>query len=429
MKQIDARLLLKHDTTENWLLIDTTFVPLAGEMIVYDDYEPDWERNSDGSYVIIDGHRVQKTAIDKNRRLVPLWIPGVKIGDGNCYLSDLPFISTESGGGSIEIDIATTFDTTSADYDPDAVTPAQLVKDYVDSQIGYIHNFDIVIDDNGTSAGPSLPATEDNMYKLVLVPDPDAAAGDYIEWILIRDSSVTPATYSWEKVGSTHTDISGYVSVEAYEGTKINDVTLGADHEWNISVPAHTVSTSYTPVGDVTLSGISSSTETITSTGNFTPEGTISTPSITLTSSTVTVVTGQGTFDAGTTPSLGAATTGTFATKVLQVVAGANETLEFSYVDVEPAQPQGATNVFDSAVTAQGTFDAGTLPSLSAASTDDINVVSGATSDQPVFTGTQSSVSVSGEVEVADVSGATATFTGTADTISVSVPTITPTVI
>lgn len=63
----------------------------------------------------------------------------------------------------------------------------------------------------------------------------------------------------------------------------------------------------------------------------------------------------EGTFSAGTLPSLGNATTGTFATEgVVASVNEANELLTLS------------TASTSSAVTAQGTFDAGSLPSKAA---------------------------------------------------------------
>lgn len=65
---------------------------MAGEMIIYDDYEPLWETNPDGSYIIVDGHKVQKKAIDKFGHEVLVFIPGVKIGTGYNYLIDLPFV-------------------------------------------------------------------------------------------------------------------------------------------------------------------------------------------------------------------------------------------------------------------------------------------------------------------------------------------------
>ena len=50
---VDARIKLKHDTTENWNNAGD-FIPMAGEVIVYDDY--------------------------------------IKIGTGNAYVQDLAFV-------------------------------------------------------------------------------------------------------------------------------------------------------------------------------------------------------------------------------------------------------------------------------------------------------------------------------------------------
>ena len=93
-KIVDSRVLLKHDTTANWNLIATTFTPMNGEMIIYDDYYPIWERNSDGSYVLDSaGNKIQRYEENKYGRWVPLFRPGVKIGTGTIYLCDLPFIT------------------------------------------------------------------------------------------------------------------------------------------------------------------------------------------------------------------------------------------------------------------------------------------------------------------------------------------------
>lgn len=63
----------------------------------------------------------------------------------------------------------------------------------------------------------------------------------------------------------------------------------------------------------------------------------------------------EGAFDAGSLPSLGAATTGSFTTEgIVASVNEANETLTFSAASTS------------SAVTAQGTFSAGSLPSKAA---------------------------------------------------------------
>lgn len=57
----------KHDTTANWST-RTSYIPKAGEIIVYTDYK------------IIEG----------------TLIPNIKIGDGTTYVVDLPFVVSES---------------------------------------------------------------------------------------------------------------------------------------------------------------------------------------------------------------------------------------------------------------------------------------------------------------------------------------------
>ena len=91
---------------------------------------------------------------------------------------------------------------------------AEAVKSYVDSAVGKVHNFDVVIDPNGTAAGPATAASADTMYKIYMVADEGASAGSYIEWITIRSGAESAYTYAWEKIGSTKTDLTGYVSKE-----------------------------------------------------------------------------------------------------------------------------------------------------------------------------------------------------------------------
>lgn len=105
---------------------------------------------------------------------------------------------------------------------------AEAVKSYVDSAVGKVHNFDVVIDPNGTAAGPATAASADTMYKIYMVADEGASAGSYIEWITIRSGAESAYTYTWEKIGSTKTDLTGYVSKE----TTIAGITL----DKNISV-------------------------------------------------------------------------------------------------------------------------------------------------------------------------------------------------
>ena len=71
---LNARIKIKHDTTANWNAA-TGFVPLSGEIIVYNDYKTITKE--------IDGEMQQ------------VQIPGIKIGDGQTYVQDLPFIDSE----------------------------------------------------------------------------------------------------------------------------------------------------------------------------------------------------------------------------------------------------------------------------------------------------------------------------------------------
>lgn len=67
---INSRIKLKRDTTVNWNNA-TGFVPLAGEVIVYEDYR----------------HMTKEI----NGESVEVPIPGFKIGDGQTFVQDLPF--------------------------------------------------------------------------------------------------------------------------------------------------------------------------------------------------------------------------------------------------------------------------------------------------------------------------------------------------
>ena len=108
-----------------------------------------------------------------------------------------------------------------ASISDNGIADAATVKAYVDAQVGTIHNFDVVIDVAGTAAGPSVTASADTMYKIYLVPDSNAEAGSYIEYITIK----TDENYKWEAIGSTKTSLSGYVE----KSQKIAGLTLNKD--------------------------------------------------------------------------------------------------------------------------------------------------------------------------------------------------------
>lgn len=75
---VNARIQSKHDTTANWNNA-VGFIPLPGEIIIYDDYQTKtW---TEMEY----GELVTKTVN----------IPGIKIGTGNAYVQDLAFIDED----------------------------------------------------------------------------------------------------------------------------------------------------------------------------------------------------------------------------------------------------------------------------------------------------------------------------------------------
>ena len=72
---MDARIQLKRDTTQHWNEA-RGFIPLPGEVIVYEDYETK-------TYTVEEyGETVTKTVN----------IPNIKIGTGNAYVQDLAFV-------------------------------------------------------------------------------------------------------------------------------------------------------------------------------------------------------------------------------------------------------------------------------------------------------------------------------------------------
>ena len=123
-------------------------------------------------------------------------------------------MTTILGGHTLEALGAAAWKAVAANISDNGLVDASVVKNYVDSQVGQIHSFDVVIDPAGTANGPSVTASADTMYKIYMVADEGASAGSYVEWITIRSGAEGAYTYAWEKIGSTKTDLTGYVSKE-----------------------------------------------------------------------------------------------------------------------------------------------------------------------------------------------------------------------
>ena len=71
---VNSRIQNKRDTTLHWNQA-RGFIPLAGEVIIYIDY------------------KTIRKEVDGEMKNV--FVPGVKIGDGQTYVQDLPFVDTE----------------------------------------------------------------------------------------------------------------------------------------------------------------------------------------------------------------------------------------------------------------------------------------------------------------------------------------------
>lgn len=139
-------------------------------------------------------------------------------------------MTTILGGHALEALGAAAWKAVATEVSQSADLPtAEAVKSYVDSAVGKIHNFDVVIDADGSAAtGPSVAASADTMYKIYLVPSGEAAAGEYIEYITIKSGDGEVATFKWEAIGSTKTNLTGYVP------TSTTIATIKLDH--NITV-------------------------------------------------------------------------------------------------------------------------------------------------------------------------------------------------
>lgn len=364
-------------------------------------------------------------------------------------------VTTLLGGHALEALGAAAWKAVAANISGEGLVDAAVVKAYIDSQVGKIHNFDVVIDAAGTSAGPSVTASADTMYKIYMVPSEDAVAGSYVEYITIRSGDAAAYIYKWEAIGNTKMNLSGYVTNTTTIATIALDhnitvaelqgaLKLGAmayADKANGSTTLETVDS--ITVNPVTVAGNATVTTkaadaTLTK-GDFTPAGTVSAPTIDLTSTEKTFVTGltggkaasftEGTFTpaafqdgfytAGaaatwtgadyTAPTMGNATTGKFASEGIVATVGTgedSETLIFSTAGTADA------------VTAQGEFNAGSVNfgtfDGGKATVIDITKFSGGSKAKDTFSTNILQTVETGTIN--DVTAATATaptFTGT----------------
>lgn len=446
-------------------------------------------------------------------------------------------MTTILGGHALEALGAAAWQAMAASISDAGIADAATVKAYVDSQVGQIHNFDVVIDPDGSATGPSVTASAATMYKIYLVPTGEAAAGEYIEYITIKSGDGETATFKWEPIGSTKTNLTGYVpntttiatialdhnitvaelqtalklgamayadkasgsgSVETVDSITMKPVTVAGNAAVTSKAADATLTkANYTPAGtinsdaikggtvNVTLGDSATKTEATLGTTTFTPagtiaakeggsfsalktatlgevetggvqiEGTISSPAISLTAADKTFATGltggskasftegaftpaafqDGFYTAGAAatwtgkeyiaPTMGEATTGTFASEGIVATVGSGddaETLIFS--DAGTANAVTAQGTFNAGKVDFGTFNGGSATiidttkfsggakakdtfvanELQSVATDTVSEVSAAAlANAPVFTGKSYSVATTADTALKDV--------------------------
>ena len=324
------------------------------------------------------------------------------------------------------------------------IADAATVKAYVDAQVGSVHKFDVKIYE-------ALPAaSKDTMFILGLVAEEGAVDGSYVEYITVENPA---GTYTWEKIGTTQTDLADYVKKtltiagidladnitadelktalglkalafkESATGTVAGQTIKGVKATGNVTgsinvaltqtaTDATVTKKDYTPAGAVTGSVVADgsvatevSAEATAATltrGDYTPAGDVAvTPANGTVKSVKSVGTQasfiEGAYTKGTAASFTQGTKASWSASVDE----ATETLSFDFT--ANGDDTFTPNVPGSK--AADTFVANNLPV-----SEDISVVTGITGAK--FTGTkETGLKVTGAT-YDKVTGATSTFTG-----------------
>lgn len=220
-------------------------------------------------------------------------------------------------------------------------------------------------------------------------------------------ATTSPIVISGENHTPANGDVVIYGELElVWSGSKWQE--LGSTGSIKALAFKDSASADYTPAGTNNASAVSF---TGTATGNFVTgiDTAAVAPSFTEGAFSAGTLPSfeEGAFSAGTLPSLGAATTGSFATNgVTASYDNASETLTFAAASTA------------SAVTAQGTFSAGTLPSK-AADTFSAGTLPSKAADS-FSAGSAATFSTSAAItDLGTATAAAQTFTGTQATITV----------
>lgn len=123
-------------------------------------------------------------------------------------------------------------------------------KTEVDNLISTIHQFTYEV-------AAELPtASASTMYIIYLVPSTQSGVSQNAksEYITIRSGVEGSYTYSWEKIGDTEVDLSGYVTTEALN-TALADYTTSADLSTLLAAKQDTIDSSHKLSADLVADG------------------------------------------------------------------------------------------------------------------------------------------------------------------------------
>jgi len=124
-------------------------------------------------------------------------------------------------------------------------TPAQW-KQYIDEIGAAAGKIQIVIDSKSSSGDyPATAPSADTMGKIYLVQLETTETGTYTEFITVDTGTGGSHSYSWEKIGTTATDLSEYAKKGTYTSTGPSSDATG-------SAGGETVNTSETDLGTAT---------------------------------------------------------------------------------------------------------------------------------------------------------------------------------
>ncbi len=312
------------------------------------------------------------------------------------------------------------------------------VKAYVDSHIGSISNFEIRVVDR-------LPeASAETMFAMYLVKNGTAEAGEYIEYVTIREGQPEKYTYRFEQIGSTKTDLSNYLTAIVYDAakhelkqTKANGTTsvhaFGALADKNeasgevtqkvisgvqatgqsagsidvalnqTSTSAQLTKSSYTPAGNITgtvvATGTVSATENSTK-GQFQIGGTISAPTVSVTPSKGNVV--GRVVTAGTLPTKAKDTfvAPSFVPQSAQyatngMIARVDSNSETLFFDTATLAAAIASAQFTAGSFKEGEFTQGAMPTFE--NTSVVTGIENAKASAPIFTGNKYDLTFTGK--------------------------------